>query len=341
MKHAYYLFTSYLNILRKDLRQKFPLSFFLKLKLWRRGFLAEKYALYQLDHNSIDLYLSDHHASMARWINEPFVALLTNKFIFSEVVGRHIRVPVTFGSVIGGVYYPNNGTSLEQVIAQQQRFVVKAINGGGGKNVFIVENNGSVGFSINGAQEISRTEFDSFVATLNNFIVTEFVSPGDFALSLNDQTVNTMRVVTLLDPETNQAFIAGAVQRIGVKKSMPMDNFTRGGLAAMIDLETGVLSSATAHPDSLLRSKYSNHPETGAKIEGALVPGWEALKSEILSAASSLPMLKCVGWDFLLTSNGLVAIEGNHHPDPDVLQAHKPLLLNDKVRSFYQFHKVL
>ena len=52
-------------------------------------------------------------------------------------------------------------------------------------------------------------------------------------------------------------------------------------------------------------------------------------------------MLKCVGWDFILTDDEIIPIEGNHHPDPDVLQGHGPLLESKKILDFYTFHKII
>ena len=60
------------------------MSIFKKIKLWGKGFLAEKYTLYQFDKNDSKKYFSDYHASMSRNINEPFNDLLTNKLVFSE-----------------------------------------------------------------------------------------------------------------------------------------------------------------------------------------------------------------------------------------------------------------
>ena len=150
-----------------------------------------------------------------------------------------------------------------------------------------------------------------------------------------------MRIITLIDPKTNKPFIARAVQRIGVKSSAPMDNFTKGGLSASIDLQTGVIGDATSHPNNLTHVRHSSHPDTGFKFEGLVIPKWKDIKSEVLDGAGKLPMLKCVGWDFLLSDKGLVAIEGNHHPDPDVLQGHEPLLTDERIKAFYKFHKII
>ena len=98
----------YLNIIRKDLKDKFPLVWYKKIFCWYNGFLAEKYTLYQFDKNDYTLYLSDFHQRISRTLNEPFNEILTNKLIFEEVVGKFIKVPETYGWIFSGKYYPQN-----------------------------------------------------------------------------------------------------------------------------------------------------------------------------------------------------------------------------------------
>ena len=341
MKQFYYKFITRINIIKKDLKDKFPIGFTKKIGLWKKGFLAEKYTLYQLDKNNYKDYLSDYHAAMARWINEPFNELLTNKLIFSEYVGKYIQVPKTFGIIVSGQFYSNDSRSIEDLINQFEIFVVKTISGGGGKGVYIINKENDNQFLVNNTKTYSSKELLSFFKTLNNYIFTDYIEPSEFSKSLNATSVNTMRIITLIDPETNKAFIARAVQRIGVAASAPQDNFTKGGLSASINLETGQLSDCTRHPKAKEHKRYTHHPDTNVKIEGTVIPDWSSIKTEILDAANSLPMLKCVGWDFVLSTKGLVAIEGNHHPDPDVLQGHEPLLTDERIKAFYKFHKIL
>jgi hypothetical protein len=341
MKNKYYKIRTYINIIRKDLKDKFPISFFKKIQLWRKGFLAEKHTLYQFDKNDHKNYFSDYHASISRNINEPFNDLLTNKLVFSEVIGKVLKVPQTYGWIFNGIYYNKDESNIENLLSKNKEIVIKAVNGGGGKDVFIIKKESNNNYVINNIKRLQKEELLQFMSTLNNFIVTEFIKPGFFSESLNKDTVNTMRIITLMDPKTNKPFIARAVQRIGVKTSAPMDNFTKGGLSAPIDLETGILGDATSHPLNSSHTRYSSHPDTGFKFEGKVIPKWNDIKSEILNGVGKLPMLKCVGWDFLLSDKGLVAIEGNHHPDPDVLQGHEPLLTDERIKAFYKFHKII
>jgi hypothetical protein len=109
----------------------------------------------------------------------------------------------------------------------------------------------------------------------------------------------------------------------------------------MIDLESGILSPAATHPKSSILKWYDSHPGTGVSIAGQQLPGWDQIKRNILEAAEALPFLKCIGWDVLLTESGPVALEGNSHPDPDVLQCHGPLFQNERVFRFYRHHGVV
>mgnify|MGYP003319580637 CR=1 FL=1 len=60
-----------------------------------------------------------------------------------------------------------------------------------------------------------------------------------YSSDIYDKTVNTIRFITLRDPETHKFKVFFAVQRVGTKETIPVDNGSRGGLVSKIDLETG------------------------------------------------------------------------------------------------------
>lgn len=339
-RRSYYKIRAFYNIISKDLKDKFPLPLHKKIIMWKHGFLSEKYVLYQLDKYPPNQFLSDYHTSMSRWINEPFNALLTNKYIFASLVGKHIRVPETFGFISKGIYHQDT-REIENLIEHEKAFVIKPVDGGGGKGVRVIKKINSGEFLVNETEIKNRVQLTELIKDLDNYLITEFIEQGTFQRTLNPESINTMRVLTLIDPQTHKPFIASAVQRVGVFKSKPQDNFTKGGVSFSINLEDGVLGDGTIHPKTNDHKRYSNHPDTNYPIQGLVIPQWNYIKERIIYVASQLPMLKCVGWDFLMTDADLVAIEGNHHPDPDVLQGHGPLLVNARVKSFYSFHNII
>ena len=217
-KKKYYSLRAILNIVGKDLKDGFPLPIWKKILLWRKGFLAEKYTLYRFDKYDSKNFLSDYDTSMSRWINEPYNDVLTNKYIFAKVIGRKTRVPKTFGLIIKGSFYPESSSSLDDIIKSNEKFVIKPVTGGGGKGVSLCEVKMNKTICINGRDVFGYHDFLDYLSKLDNYLITEFISPGRFSHSLNPDTINTLRVLTMIHPKSQKSFIAKIVHRVGVKK---------------------------------------------------------------------------------------------------------------------------
>lgn len=346
LKQAYYSVMARVLMAKKDIRSGFPMSFVRKLSLWRRGFLSEKHVLYGFDKNPWKQFISDYHTAQARWINEPYCDILTNKYLFSKMMQPFIRTPKIFAVIFEGRIV-SDGESIDitdfaglaSACRQMRALVIKPVTGGGGKGVSVLRWQDGT-FLIN-RRPICEKELETLIIQMKHGIVTDFIEQAPYAKGLNPDSTNTLRVLTLIDPQRNTAFIARAVQRIGNKKSAPQDNFTRGGLSAIIDLETGVLGRAASHPTGMTLEWHERHPDTGNQITGIQIPQWAVIQQKIISAADRVPFLQCIGWDIVITEDGIVAIEGNHHPDPDVLQCHGPLLVDQRIRGFYRKHRII
>ena len=103
-------------------------------------------------------------------------------------------------------------------------------------------------------------------------------------------------------PGEPQPIILRAVQRIGTADTVPTDNWSGGGVCAIVDLESGRLGPGRVNP---LKSKspvrqYETHPDTGARIEGAILPHWDRIRETVLRASTSSPLNRYVGWDVLV-----------------------------------------
>jgi len=180
-------------------------------------------------------------------------------------------------------------------------------------------------------------KFKSKVQEFDEYIVTEFCEQASFLNDIYPHSSNTIRILSM-NPKGKEAFIPGAILRIGRKKSGFLDNIDQGGLTANINLENGKLSSAATVPLSGEAEWYDKHPDTSTQIKGSKIPAWNQIKKELLAIVTKLPELKYVGWDILLTNeNGkFVIIEGNSCPGIWPHQVHKPLLEDPHARDFYQ-----
>lgn len=86
---------------------------------------------------------------------------------------------------------------------------------------------------------------------------------------------------------------------------------------------------------------HERHPESGAAIAGVRVERWAETSATVLAAAARLPEAPAIGWDLVVTDDGCCFLEGNSPPGPFVWQVHGPLLVDPRVRRFYETHGVV
>ena len=127
---------------------------------------------------------------------------------------------------------------------------------------------------------------------------------------LNPSSVNTVRLMTVY--EEGRVDIIGAILRIGVGKVI--DNFAAGGIAAPLDVNTGIVSGPGIYKD-FWKEPCENHPLTHESVEGFCVPYWQQVLELGRQAAMVEPHVRTVGWDIAITSSGPVLVEGNDNWD--------------------------
>jgi hypothetical protein len=136
---------------------------------------------------------------------------------------------------------------------------------------------------------------------------------------LSNGALSTVRLMTI-ENEHGGWEATHAVLRMAVGTNTTVDNFHAGGIAAQVDLQTGMLGSAT---DVGLRPEMGwreCHPDTGARITGRLVPFWEETVRLAVRAHAAFSDRVVIGWDIAILSDGPIIIEGNTAPDVDILE---------------------
>lgn len=87
-----------------------------------------------------------------------------------------------------------------------------------------------------------------------------------------------------------------------------VDNFHAGGIAAAVDLETGRMGPAQGMEVS---EPFLRHPDTGARIDGHVLPRWREVHELAVAAHGRFPDFSTVGWDVALTTDGPILMEAN------------------------------
>ncbi len=322
-------------------KNHFKCPFYKKIRAnLTRGFLADQWMLYDLDHNDKNEYLSEFDWYRSRYINEPFDFMFNNKIVANEVLKQYVRVPEIYMIKNKGILSIFNDGDVDysyaiKLLKEHKTLFIKPYGAGKGKDVNILNYMQDQIFVDEKA--FTKDDFISFLSKRDNWIIVEKMSQHEYLNKIYDKTVNTIRLITLRDIHTKKIKIFFAVQRIGTKQTIPVDNGSRGGLISKIDLKTGELSEARCLHNLNI---YKFHPDSKAPIEGVKIPGWEKIKKDILILANKVPYMHFIAWDILLTNEGMCIIEANTSSGVNIIQLWGGQR-NGELGDFYRYHKVI
>ena len=112
-------------------------------------------------------------------------------------------------------------------------------------------------------------------------------------------------------------------------------------MCAEIELGTGTLGKAVSYPAEGRLVWHEKHPDTNEDIAGIRIPCWQEVMESVLNVARAFPFIRYAGWDVVVQNDGCTVIEANANSDVNLLQVHRPLLKDPRVRAFYKHHKVI
>lgn len=308
------------------------------------GYMVDQSAIYDFKHNDRHEYLSEFDWYRSRWINQPFDQMLNNKIICTEVLAQYTYVPRIFlmknkGRMVSLVKKEADGyrtnDDVWDLLNTHTSLFMKPLAAGKGKGVRRLDLLGETSF-VDG-KAVTKAELYSFLDENDGWFLSEGIKQHPFLDSLYEKTTNTIRFITLRDPDSGNFKVFFAVLRIGTKETIPVDNGSRGGLVASIDLETGELSEARS-----LHSKavHEAHPDSHAQIKGRIIPDWQNVKTHMLDLARNFPFMNFIAWDILLTENGPCIIEANTSSGVNIIQLWGPQR-NHELGDFYRAHNVI
>lgn len=331
-------------LINEEKSYKSKVNFLIKIKCLLKGFSTEKYELYNFRRNNMNNYLSDFHRRKTSIINRPYSIILDDKEIFSKITGISNKTSKLFGKIENGNIIMNHRkvtlSEFLKFIEQQNKIIIKKNHGGGGKGIFKIQYIDQKIYINNELQ--TEKELNKIIVNLNDYLIMEYLNQADYAHNIYPGTINTIRILTMKDPKTSEIIIPIAVHKFGSKNTEPADNVRNGGVTAQIDLETGLLNKGALHLENNKKIEWIDvHPDTKVKIEGTQIPDWQKMKEELIEVANEFMFLPYVGWDVLITNNGIQIIEGNNFSDVNILQIHQPLLVDKRVKDFYRYYKII
>lgn len=330
---------------------RYEMSWRKRLWLYQHGFLSSKDAIWDLRDETVDRYLSDREYRRLDHIRGQYQPGLDNKLFFHLLLAPtdESLLPSVHGLVRDGRFVDVDRFDCVESFdelehrASEHPLILKPVTAAKGDGVHRLEwEEGSL--HVDG-QPLDSRHFRRGFANDRDLLLTDLVSQAAYASRIYPHATNTVRLLTMVDPETDDPFVASAVHRFGTAGSGHADNWSRSGLSAEIDRETGELGrtvQSTAGGETV--TWMDCHPDTGVEIAGTVLPAWDRVTDQILDLADRYAGLwPHVGWDVVLTDeNGSIAVlEGESRSVDADQQAHAPLLASDRTRRFYEHHDVL
>lgn len=123
-------------------------------------------------------------------------------------------------------------------------------------------------------------------------------------------STNTLRVVTLL-AGSGEVLLVGGISKFGRGDAF-LDNRSRGGMGAGVDMETGRLYK---HALDFRSRSHLRHPDSGVVFEGFQLPYWDRVQQLAGKAQRLFPYYRLLGLDIAFGEDGPVILEINASHD--------------------------
>jgi hypothetical protein len=216
---------------------------------------------------------------------------------------------------------------------------LKPVRGRGGTGAAVWYARGPARYQSPQGEVLSENELVARLkATRVDYLVQKRIVGHDGIVDLSLGALPTVRMLTILN-EALEPEATHAVFRMPLGKDIVVDNFHAGGIAAAVDMQTGVLGPAT---DIGLRPECGwcdFHPATWTRIRERSLPLWDEVISVARTAHKAFAGRVFIGWDIAITDDGPVLIEGNAAPDVDLIQRpHGAPLGNSRFGTLLDFH---
>lgn len=144
------------------------------------------------------------------------------------------------------------------------------------------------------------------------FLVEECLKQHEDMNKLYPNSINTIRVVTVLD-DNGKAHVMYTYVRMGVGGNY-VDNVTSGGCYAMINPDGVITNPALCDKTGEF---FTSHPDTHTVFNGFKIPYYNEVVELCKKAAHVEPHVRYIGWDVCVTPTGPVFVEGNYLPAYD------------------------
>ena len=190
---------------------------------------------------------------------------------------------------------PDMTEQLREFVSKHPQYIVKPVYAAFGKGV-----------RKDGIAEYASIEEAYAEYAKSGAVLEELIEQAPGMAVIHPDSVNTLRMPTVV-VNGDEVRLFHPTLRVGRGDSL-VDNFSAGGISALIDPETGVICSDGADKKG---NRYTEHPDTHVAFRGFQIPEWDKAVELVKKAALTVPGTHYCGWDLAYGRNGWCMVEAN------------------------------
>lgn len=323
----------------------------------KRGFYPGRVELYGLTEDNYKDYLPDYNYFMIHPINHHFKIWVNDKLTLKYVLNSNDcadTMPQYYLYIENSGNYtylmdspleiPKDKDYIFNLLKLKGTLAIKPNSGtSGGRGFMKMEYRDGEIYENN--RQISKSEFNIIVSQLKNHIVTEYAYQHADIAKIWPSSECTLRVIMVKVPPKNaytpskwQCIVSYA--RFGTSVSGGASNLSSGGIGIGFDFETGKFKDFGIRYRRFCEDgnwKCYEHPDTHVVWKNSKLPNWDFVRDKINHVCSHIASLDYLGFDVIITPNGLKFCEINTHPAADYEQVMcAPILSLDDAKLFFE-----
>lgn len=329
-------------------------------KKWamERGFFPGRITLYGLTEDNYMDYVPDYHYFMLHPLNHHFRIWVNDKLTLKYILNDHGCADVMPDYYL---YIENNGSytylmNCPEHIKKDENFLWNLLCE---KKILAMKPNsgtfGGMGFIKLEIREgslyennihIDKKRFFEICESMRNYIVTEYVYQHSELAEIWPYSECTLRIIMCKNRkrdlfEKDSWSCAVSYARFGSSLSGGTSNLSSGGIGIGFDFDNGIFNERGIRYKEFCTDgiwKMKKHPDTKVEWGAIRLPNYDTVKQKIYQVCNHISSLSYLGFDIIVSENGMKLCEINTHPAMNYEQVmNGPALLKEKVQDYFMY----
>lgn len=258
-----------------------------------------------MSHSEKETYVTAHR--MIQFVD--YLNPKEERFLLDDKYALFSFIPKSFQRDMIKLSTEKDKNKFFDFIEQHEEFVIKPVDIGCGKGVRkakkpISKANMEKMFYLL-LEEGKRNQYAQYSRGDSGIILEELIEQAEEMSVVHPESVNVVRMnafrigedIVIFHPwvkfGSDGKFVAAA---------------TTNGCCALIDMETGQLSSLGYDERC---NQFEAHPNSGVMIKGFQIPEWKELYKFTVSLSKQIKSLNYIGWDMAYSTKGWCVVEAN------------------------------